>query len=82
MKTSLKFLSLFFAACLPGALAVELAGVQLPAGLDSMGAFAAFVMSLITLMAWGDYSRRLPRASTVAVAVPVAEPKAAHPLAA
>jgi hypothetical protein len=82
MKTSLKFLSLFFAASLPGALAVELAGVQLPAGLDSMGAFAAFVMSLVTLMAWGDYSRRMPCTSAVTVTVAVAEPKAVHPLAA
>jgi hypothetical protein len=79
MKTSLKFLSLFLAASLPGALAAEFAGVALPAGFDATSAFAAFVVSLIILTAHGDYSRRARMLTTT---VAVRTDKAVHALAA
>ena len=82
MKTSLKALTLFSAACIPSAFAVELAGVSLPAGFDPLAAFSAFVTSLVMLVAFTDYARpRRPlTASSVMQRAPLA--KATHPLAA
>lgn len=88
MKTSLKVLSLFTAALLPGSVAAEFAGVPVPTGLDPTSAFVAFVVTLVALTAFADYSR-------VAQPLPVSPPdsrgrtsaggvgeKSAHPLAA
>ncbi len=86
MKTSLKFLALFFSAALPGAVAAELAGVNLPDSLGIGPVFGAFVMTLVVLTLFSDYAdaagsgERLAR-RTGTVATPAAE-KSAHPLAA
>jgi hypothetical protein len=81
MKTFLKFTSLFTAACIPSGFAVELAGFALPAALEPLAAFSAFVASLVALSLCSDYAR--PRAlpvSTAPTAAPL--PKAVHALAA
>jgi len=86
MKTSLKFLALFLSAALPGAVAAELAGLDLPGSLGIGSVFGAFVMTLIVLTVFSDYAsaagsgKRLAR-RTGTVATPAAE-KSAHPLAA
>jgi hypothetical protein len=82
MKTSLKFVPLFLAVSLPSAFAVELAGVSLPTGLDSFTAFAAFVASLVIMVAWSDYSQPRRQTISAAVATSPSAQKAAHPLAA
>ena len=81
MKTSLKFLALFFAASLPATFAAEIAGLPLPVGFNPMNAFAGFVIALALLTAFSDYSRS-PRARSSAVTVKRGTEKAAHPLAA
>lgn len=81
MKTILKLTSLFAAACIPSAFAAELAGLNLPAGLDPLSAFAAFVLSTVALSFATDYSRR-PRLALASPAVAPVAPKAAHALAA
>ena len=89
MKTSsLKVLSLFTAALLPGTIAAEFAGFPVPAGMDSMSAFAAFVVTLVIMIAFADYSRvaggplPAPTKSSGRIALSVAREKSAHPLAA
>ena len=82
MKTSLKALTLFSAACIPGAFAVELAGVSLPAGLDPLGAFSAFVASVVTLVVFTDYRRPRRRLMESAMMHRAHLAKATHPLAA
>ncbi len=81
MKTSLTFASLFLAASVPSALAVELIGVDLPAGIDATAAFGAFVVSLVALIAFADYTRAAAPLSVKFATRSVAT-KAAHPLAA
>lgn len=76
MKTSLKVVALLLAAGLPSALAIELAGVELPAGTDAGSLFGAFVVALVGLTAFADYARPA-RATRRRVSL-----KAAHPLAA
>lgn len=79
MKTSLKFLALFFAAALPSTFAAELAGADLPAAFDSLHVFSAFVATLVLLTLFSDYSAT-PRLSRSAATATLA--KAEHPLAA
>lgn len=78
MKTTLKILSLFSTAALPGALALETAGLPLPAQLGLGTVFNLFVASLVMLIAFCDYAR-LGKPRLVATS-PV--PKSSHPLAA
>jgi hypothetical protein len=88
MKTFLKSLSLFLAASVPSALAVEFVGIDLPAGLDATAAFGAFVVTLVAMIAFTDYTRA--RAPLTVATVPGtaasshagAIEKATHPLAA
>ncbi len=81
MKTSLKALSLFLAFSVPGALAVEFAGVNLPAGVDATAAFAAFFVTLFALIVVADYSRP-GRSRRALVPATTRREKALHPLAA
>ena len=81
MKTTLKVLSLFTAACIPSAFAAGLAGLNLPWGLDPLTAFSAFVASAVASLAASDYARPHGRLVVPAHSTrPVV--KAAHPLAA
>ena len=80
MNTALKLASLFATVAVPGALAAEISGFALPAGLDAFTVFCGFVATLVVATFSSDYSRR-SRALGAAVAAPAA-PKAAHPLAA
>lgn len=78
MKNPLKLIALFTAIAVPSALAAEIAGINLPPGIDLGSAFGFFVSSLVTLIAVTDYSRTLkPRTVGALVAA-----KAANPLAA
>jgi hypothetical protein len=84
MKTSLTFLALFLSAALPGAVAAELAGLDLPAAFGVGPAFGAFVMSLVVLTLCHDYADAAEsgaQPARTAAATPAAE-KSAHPLAA
>lgn len=81
MKTSLKVIALLLAASVPSALAIELAGVELPAGADAGSLFGAFVVALVGLTAFADYARPFASGSAGATPLRVAR-KAAHPLAA
>lgn len=56
MKTTLKFLAFFLAAALPSSFAAELAGAELPAALDSLSLFSAFVASVVLLTLFSDYA--------------------------
>lgn len=83
MKTFLALLSLVFALAVPGAVAAEAFGVSLPAAIDPAHTFLAFVVSLVAMLAVGDYARRGRRvALELSVASPARLPQAAHPLAA
>lgn len=62
MKTSLKLLALFSTLALTGAAAADLTGVSLPAGIDTLDALTAFVVTLVTLIAFHDYAPRRPLA--------------------
>lgn len=78
MKNPLKLISLFTAAAVPSALALEIAGVNLPPSFGLGTAFSLFVCSLITLIAVTDYTRTLkPRTVRALLAA-----KATNPLAA
>ena len=78
MKNSLKVLSLFAAAAVPSALALEIAGINLPSNFDLGSAFGLFVVSLVMLIAVSDYTHTLkPRTVRALLAT-----KAANPLAA
>jgi len=81
MNTSLKVIALLLAASVPSALAIELAGVELPAGADTGSLFGAFVVALIGLTALADYARPLAAGSIRATPHCISR-KAAHPLAA
>lgn len=81
MKTSLKVIALLLAVGVPSALAIELAGVELPAGADTGSLFVAFVVALIGLTAFSDYARPIAVGS-LRVTSPRVSCKAAHPLAA
>jgi hypothetical protein len=85
MKTFLKFLSVFFAASVPSALAAESVGAHL--GFDALDALTAFAVTLIAMIVLADYSRR--GHSAVRIAKAIASPaacgtpaKADHALAA
>ncbi len=80
MNNTLKLLSLFTSAAVPGALAVEMSGLALPAGIDAFTAFCAFAATLVVTTFASDYGRRARSLETL-TAVP-ATAKAAHPLAA
>lgn len=81
MKTSLKVIALLLAASVPSALAMELAGVELPAGADTGSLFVAYVVALVGLTAFADYAR--PVAGRSIPATPQRSSRqAAHPLAA
>lgn len=80
MNTSLKFLSLLATVAFAATAAADLAGLPLPAGFGSLGAFAAFVITHVAAIFVADYGRR-PRTLALGTAVRTA-PKAAHPLAA
>mgnify|MGYP001581470947 FL=1 len=78
MKNPLKLIALFAAAAVPSALALEIAGVNLPPHLDLGTAFGLFVASLVALIAVTDYTHTLkPRTVRALVAA-----KATNPLAA
>lgn len=78
MKNPLKLIALFAAAAVPSALAVEIAGINLPPGFNLGSAFALFVSSLIALIAVTDYTRTLKPRTLRALSAA----KAANPLAA
>jgi hypothetical protein len=82
MKTSLKVLSLLTTASVPSAFLTTSAGIGLPAGVDVLTLFSAFVASMVMLIGFTDYTRSRPLrhcnpASPIGTAL-----KAAHPLAA
>lgn len=81
MKTSLKVIALLLAVSVPSALAIELAGVELPAGADTGSLFGAFVVALVGLTALADYARPNAVGSIRATSHRLSC-KAAHPLAA
>jgi hypothetical protein len=78
MKTSLNILSLIFAFSVPASLALESAGLVLPAGLNPLSALAGFCVSFVLLTVTSDYTRRSRRPALMTAPAP----KAAHPLAA
>jgi hypothetical protein len=88
MKTLLTILSLLSAGSLPSAIAAELAGAHLPAGMNSMTAFGAFIISLVALTAFADYARPAPAPISAVGPCPAQSAigggpkKSAHPLAA
>jgi hypothetical protein len=83
MKTSLTLLPFISALSVPSALAAELAGIDLPTMIAPTQLFAAFVIVLVTQIAWADYGRNSRRLSSPQ-RVPGAtrSTRAAHPLAA
>lgn len=81
MHSTLKLASLFATVAVPGALAVELSGLALPARLDAFTVFCGFAATLVVATFAADYGRR-PRPLDLAVAAASRAPKAAHPLAA
>lgn len=86
MKTTLIHVALFLAASLPGAIAAELAGVTLPASINSLHIFGALAASFVLLTFVSDYSSRTSLVRTARAAQPAAGArltvKAANPLAA
>lgn len=78
MKTTLKLLALFFAAALTTTFAADLAGAHLPAALDPLSVFCAFVGSTAVLTVFSDYHRT----RTVGAAALIAAEKSPHALAA
>jgi hypothetical protein len=78
MKNLLKILALLTTSAIPGALALELAGVNLPAGFDAGRVFGAFVVSFIALIVLSDYAP----AHSFRVVASRAATKAVHPLVA
>lgn len=79
-KTTLSLLAFVFTVSLPAAVAAELAGLSLPAALDSAHVFTAFIMALIGITAVADYRR--PRFALGAPSHPARVAKADHALAA
>jgi len=79
MKTLFRFLPAILAASVPASLAAELTGLNVPSGLDGLSVFSALVVSLLALLAVGDYSRSYRFQTNLAVARTA---KADHPLAA
>lgn len=78
MKTSLQFIALFTTLSVPAALALEFAGVNLPAAADLGTAFGLFIVSLVALTVATDYAR----ASQPRLVAALTETKATNPLAA
>ncbi|MBI5689952.1 MAG: hypothetical protein HZC55_07605 [Verrucomicrobia bacterium] len=78
MKNTLKFLSLATTVSLFGTLTAETLGFSLPSALGVAPLFSLFVASLVSLIAFSDYTRiRKPRMVEAHVL-----PKSCHPLAA
>ena len=83
MKKSLKLLSLFLAASVPGTIAAEFAGLPIPAPFDTLHVFAAYVMSLVLLTGVTEYAQPVKLAVIEPRLRPlVAANKASHALAA
>jgi hypothetical protein len=82
MKTSLTLASFFSALAVPAALVVEAAGFVLPAAIDPTHAFVGFVVSLVAMLAVGDYAKSQSRSAYSTALRTVRTGKSAHPLAA
>ena len=82
MKTFLTLLSFVSALAVPSTLAAEAAGFSLPTAIDPTHAFVGFVVSLVALIAFGDYAKSAPRLAHRTAAATARAAKAAHPLAA
>jgi hypothetical protein len=82
MKTSLKMISLFTTASVPSAFVAASAGIGLPAGIDVLTLFSAFVASMVVLIGFTDYARSRPPRHCYPVSPLGTALKAAHPLAA
>lgn len=89
MKNSLKLVSLIFAVGVPATVAAELAGLVVPAPIDTLHVFAAYVAAVALLTLANDYARPAkslvrstarPAALHLSPLAPVA--KAEHALAA
>lgn len=63
MNTLLKTLALLLTAAVPSAFSAELAGISLPAVLDTSSMLTAFVAVLTLLMLTADYRRSAPVAT-------------------
>lgn len=57
MKNSLKILSLLLAASVPSTVAAELSGLVVPAPIDTLHVFAAYVAVVAFLTLVSDYAR-------------------------
>lgn len=80
MKKSLHLLPLASAFVVPGALGLEIAGVDLSATLSLAGAFTLAVAGALVAIAFADYTGgRRARPTSAAL---LADTKATHPLAA
>ena len=89
MKNSLKILSLVLAASVPSTIAAEFAGLLVPAPIDTLHVFAAYVVTLVLLIVVSDYSKPAtllahcpPLASHVGLGPIARTDKATHALAA
>ncbi len=88
MKTTLLFLTTSAAAMLPASATAEFAGLHLPSGLNPLNVLIAFIVCLIILTAFADYSRMADGARSVRRKparpqfTPLDSGKSAHPLAA
>ena len=60
MKTSLTFLALLLALALPGEAVAELAGLPVPAVLNSENTLALFTATFVLLILLADYRPRIP----------------------
>lgn len=80
MKTSLKIIALLIAAGYPVVALAESAGISVPSSITPESALSLFVASLLGLMFFSDYSRRLrsSRVSHAPVIVPPANAFAAR----
>ena len=82
MKTFPTLLALVSALAVPGAFAAEFAGLSLPTVIDPMQAFLGLVMSLVVMIAFGDYAKPARRLAGRTALKTAASGKSAHPLAA
>lgn len=89
MKNSLKLLSLLLAASVPSTIAAEFAGLMVPAPIDTLHVFAAYVIVVAVLTLVSDYTKpvRLSVLHASTAATPALNPllpanKATHALAA
>lgn len=62
MKNSFTALGLMLAAAFPVAFIIELAGIRLPAIVDSVHLFGAFMLTFLFKIVFADYARHVDTA--------------------